>query len=166
MKKSSKKRQPKRKSNAVAKPEAALASEGRRGFLRWVRNGAIALPVLGGAGYFSVQSVQATICEGDLTKIQNGKPTVVQIHDPSCALCQTLQSQTRKVLRSYDDDSHNFLVANIRTEEGSAFAAQFGVPHVTLLLFDRQGQMKEIVRGPTNIEALRTTIANHLRSPT
>ena len=124
----------------------------------------MALPVLAGAGYFSVQSVQATICEADLTKIGDGKLSVVQIHDPQCQLCQTLQRQTRKALKSFDDDEFTFLVANVKTLSGSTFAAKYGVPHVTLLLFDRRGKMVQIVRGPSDAESLRNILEAHSKA--
>ncbi|WP_306115277.1 MULTISPECIES: thioredoxin family protein [unclassified Roseovarius] len=159
-KKPQSKRAPKQADPAV---EAETArSESRRKFLRLARNTAIALPVLVGATVFSVQSVQATICEADLTKIGKGKPSVVQVHDPNCSLCQQLQRQTRKALKSFDDEAVTFLVADINTAEGGAFAARFGVPHVTLLLFDGDGEMVQIVRGPSDTDSLREIIGAHL----
>ncbi len=164
MKKQRRKQQSKRGSKQaepVAQAEQAR-SESRRKFLRLARNAAIALPVLVGATVFSVQSVQATICEADLTKIGRGKPSVVQVHDPNCSLCQQLQRQTRKALKSFDDEAVTFLVADINTAEGGAFAARFGVPHVTLLLFDGAGEMVQIVRGPSDTDSLRQIIGAHL----
>ena len=168
MKKQRKKPQSKRTAqhaNAAVAEEAAAQkakSESRRRFLRLARNTAIALPVVAGATFFSVQSVQATICEADLTKIGKGKPSVVQIHDPNCTLCQTLQRQTRKALKSFDDELVTFLVADINTAKGGAFAARYGVPHVTLLLFNGSGEMTQVVRGPTDTETLRGIIGGHL----
>lgn len=165
------KKQPKKlRKKRVGKPidPAAVAEkvkiQGRRRFLRFVRNGAISLPVLAGVGYFSVQSVQASICEADLTKIGQGKPSIVQVHDPQCPLCRTLQRQTRKALKSFDSDSFTFLVANIKTLDGSSFAARYGVPHVTLLLFDASGEMVQIVRGPSDTDSLRTIFEAHLKT--
>ena len=66
-------------------PEAKQGMD-RRQMLRWLRNGAIGVPVVGVAGLFSVRSVQATMCEHDLTKIGKGSPAIVQIHDPTCQL--------------------------------------------------------------------------------
>ena len=106
--------------------------------------------------------MQATICEADLTKIGKGRPAVVQVHDPNCSLCQQLQRQTRKALKSFDDDAVRFLVADINTARGSAFAARYGVPHVTLLLFDGAGEMVQIVRGPSDADSLRDIIGAHL----
>lgn len=138
--------------------------EGRRRFLRFVRNAAISLPVVAGIGYFSVQSVEATICEADLTKIGHGKPSIVQIHDPQCPSCLQLQRQTRKALKSFESDAFTFLVANIKTLDGKLLAARYGVPHITLLLFDANGEMVQIVRGPSDTDSLRSIFAAHLKA--
>ena len=119
--------------------------------------------MLGGIGYYSVQSVQATICEADLSKIGQGTPSIVQIHDPQCPLCQDLQRQTRRALKGFDDDELTYLVANVKTEQGSAFAAYHGVPHVTLLLFDGAGEMVQVIRGPNNADVLRDMFDAHLK---
>ncbi|MEO3415292.1 thioredoxin family protein [Roseovarius sp. CAU 1744] len=164
MKKQRRKRPQKR--GVTTSDPAALARNAtdanRRKFLRLARNAAIALPVLAGATVFSVQSVQATICEADLTKIGKGKPAVVQVHDPNCSLCRQLQRQARKALKSFDGEAVEFLVADINTAKGSAFAARYGVPHVTLLLFDGAGEMVQIVRGPSDTDSLHKVIAAHL----
>ncbi|ABD53935.1 hypothetical protein [Jannaschia sp. CCS1] len=159
MKKQRKKPSARRKGPSAPAPEATTT---RRGALRHLRNAAIALPVLGGAGYVTTQRVQASICELDLTKIGDGLPAVVQVHDPQCSLCVTLQRQTRRALRAYDDDSHHFLVANIVTTEGQYFARRHGVGNVTLVLLDGAGQQVGVVRGPLSNEALADAIAAHL----
>ena len=137
----------------------------RRGALKWLRNGAIATPFVLGAGVFSVRSVQATICEADLTKIGKGIPSVVQVHDPSCALCTALQKQTRRALRPYDAAQVRYLVANINTQDGGALAGRYGVPHVTLLFFDAAGTHVDTLRGPTDASTIRAKMAKHLGAP-
>ena len=138
--------------------------ESRRRFVKLARNFAIGLPVVAGMGYFGVQYVQATISEADLTKIGNGRPAIVQIHDAQCASCHTLQRQSRKILKSFEEDSYTFLVANIKTKRGLTLARRHGVGHVTLLLFDGQGQVAQIVRGPIETEDLRAIITAHLNA--
>lgn len=146
-------------------PQTADAPMTRRNTLRLLRNAAIALPVVGVAGYFTTQAVQASICELDLTKIGDGVPAVVQVHDPQCHLCVTLQRQTRRVLRLYADDSHHFLVANITSTQGEFFARRHGVGNVSLVLLDGAGQQVGVVRGPISNEALRQAIEGHLGVP-
>ncbi|MEM7441503.1 MAG: thioredoxin family protein [Pseudomonadota bacterium] len=157
-------KQPKAKASSKKTATQTADIPDRRRFLRLARNAAIAVPVVGVAGFFSVRSVQATICEADLTKIGQGKPAIVQIHDPGCQLCRTLQKQTRRALRAYEDHSFTFLVANITTAEGGELAARYGVPHVTLLLFDGDGKMVQVVRGPTDSGTLEAELKAHMRA--
>lgn len=164
MKKQRKRSQPKHHDTEVelAAIAAREKAESRRRFLRLARNGAIALPIAGGIGFFAIQSTLASRREGDLSQIGQGTPTIVQIHDPQCSLCRALQAQTRRVLKDFDDDAFTYLVANIKTSEGQALAAEHRVPHVTLLLFNARGRMVDVVRGPTDLDNLRNVFANHL----
>lgn len=154
---------PQRKKRAqstdVATPDAKMT---RRDLLRWGRYGAVALPFVGGAGYLGAQSFLDSMCEIDLTKVGQGIPAVVQVHDPQCPMCQTLQRQARRALRSFEDDELRYLVANITSPDGLEFASRYGVPHVTLLLFDPEGELIEVLRGPNNADTLRTAFGNHL----
>ena len=158
-----KKRNKSNRSKSTYKSDIKVTDQKKRKTLRLLRNLAIATPVLGVAGFFTVRSVQATIREGDLTKVGQGVPSVVQIHDPSCQLCAALQNQSRRALKAFDKDSYRFLVANIRTDDGSAFAAKYRVPHVTLLLFDKKGEMTQVVRGPIDQDALENILAAHMK---
>lgn len=152
----------KSKKRAAAKKSVA-AEPTRRDFMKLGRNVAIAVPVVGVAGFFGVRSVQATIREGDLSRVGLGSASVVQIHDPTCSLCATLQKQTRRAMKAYDDDRYEFLVADIKTTDGNLFAARYGVPHVTLLLFDGDGELQEIVRGPIQTSVLEEILAAHMK---
>ena len=131
--------------------------------------GIAALGVLGtgaaaAGGWAGLSLIARYEAEHDLSQIGKGKPAIVQIHDPNCQLCRTLQKQTRRALRDYDDESFTFLVANVATAEGGALAAQYGVPHVTLLLFDGDGEMVQVVRGPTDTATLEAEIKAHMRA--
>lgn len=139
---------------AKASATQAPPSQDKRRSLVLLRNGAIAAAVLGVGGMVSVRAVRATISEQDLTQLGQGLPTVVQIHDPSCSLCTELQRNTRKALRAFDDDEIGYLVANIRTDDGAAFAGGFGVQHVTLLLFDGSGALQSTLEGVRDREEL------------
>lgn len=155
-----------KKSRSATKKQAQAAKASpeptRRATLKHIRNGAIALGVFGVVGVFSVRGVRATIAEQNLERIGKGTPTVVQIHDPQCSLCTALQRQTRRALRSFEDGQIEYLVANITTPEGSALARRHGVPHVTLLLFDGEGNLESVLNGPRQADKLRTAFAAHL----
>lgn len=162
MKKSKPRPGAKRKAQAALKNPEQVQTEARRNALRLIRNGAIGAAVLGGAGVFSVNAVRATVAQQDLAQVGNGTPAIVQIHDPSCSLCTELQRQTRRALRGFDEGAVNYLVANIQTEAGSAFAARHGAGHVTLLLFDGDGRRADTLEGVRQRDELRPIFEAHL----
>ncbi len=134
--------------------------ESFRVFGEW---GALAA-VLAAGGWYAIDYVVGTVGELDLTKIGNGTPTIVQIHDPNCPRCVELQGETRDALGNFDDDELQYLVANIRSEEGRAFAQDQGVGHVTLLLFDGKGQRTNVLVGNNSSESLERAFRRLLRS--
>ena len=150
-----------RKSQTAKGPQSPTQVD-RRGALRLMRGLAVGVPVVGVAGYFGTAYVQASICEFDLTKIGDGLPSIVQVHDPQCPLCLDLQRQTRRALRSYDSDRYHFLVANVATLDGRLFAQNHGVSNVTLVLLDGTGHHVGTVRGPIDDTALAASIDAHL----
>lgn len=143
-------KRPKQK-KAQAAPMPSLnedtGSVTRRDVLRRYRNRGIALALAATAGWFIVDDVQATAREHDLTRIGNGTPTVVQIHDPNCAICAALQKETRAAMEGIEETEMQFLVANLRDSRGRKLATDNSVGHVTLLLFDGQGKRRDILRG-------------------
>lgn len=134
----------------------------RRRVLRTIAGGAAVAAALGGGGWYLVEEVQATIREGDFSRIGNGIPTVVQIHDPGCRLCAALQSETREALSAFDDDELQYVVANTRTAEGSALARAHNVSHVTLLLFDAEGNRAGTLVGNNSAEYLEEVFRRHV----
>ena len=136
-------------------------SQSRRAFLRKLRNGGIVAAVVGGGGWFAVRDVQATIREHDLSRIGNGMPTVVQIHDPECPTCAALQREARDAACTVGEAKVQFLVANIRTPKGRALAQAHGVAHVTLLLLDGNGQRQGVLTGLRQSEELVNAFLGH-----
>lgn len=148
------------KARQAAGPDAA-ADRGlsRRALLLRAGFAGAGVLALGGAGIWGMTFVRSVRAEHDLTRLGQGRPAVVQVHDPQCPVCNALQDQTRAALRDIDERAVLYLIANIRTPEGVAFAAQYGVPHVTLLLFDGTGRLRETLSGPRRAEALRPAFA-------
>lgn len=134
----------------------------RRDLLGRIGSGALLVAGLGGAGWYLVQDVSATIREQDLSQIGNGTPAVVQIHDPDCSLCTALQREARKALADFDDGELQFLVANLRSAEGKRLAAAHGVGHVTLLLFDAKGRRRSILAGSNTSDDLKRAFRRHV----
>ena len=142
------------------KPQAAKTedsvNESRRALFRKVRNGAIGFAIVGGLGGLLARNVYATMHEHDLSRLANGRPTIVQIHDPQCRMCLALQKETRKALKAFDSDALDYVVANIRTADGRAFANRYGAQHVTLLLFDAGGNLQQVLQGQRGSATLQT----------
>ncbi len=146
-----------------AAPQAAKSEDvSRRNVLGLVRNWGLVAALVGGGGWYLVDEVTATISEQDLSKIGNGIPTVVQIHDPQCSRCIALQKETRKALKGFGGDELQYVVANIRTEKGRALASANGVGHVTLLLFDGKGVRRQVLQGPGHRDYLEMVFRKHV----
>ena len=157
-----KKQRKRSRTKSKNKPFAQAQKQDRRDFIKHLRNGAIAATVFGGGGYFAVSTVQASIAEQDLTKIGNGTPAIVQIHDPQCPVCRALQKEARRALRDLEGDDFEYLVANIRSKDGSDLANKYFVPHVTILLFDGKGVLRKVLSGPHTSDFLRNEFIAHL----
>jgi len=127
-----------------------------------IGNSALVVAAVGGLGWYVVSEVRAGIEEGDLSKVGNGISTIVQIHDPQCPTCQTLQREVRAALDQFEDGELQYLVANIRQDKGQRFASKYGVPHVTLLLFDGAGEHRNTLSGPNTADNLERTFRHHL----
>ena len=140
-------------------PLVQATAPDRRQFMgkaAWIGVGTV---VLGGATFLGARSVRAKMAEFDLSRVGQGVPTVVQVHDPQCPTCTALQRQTRRALRGFEEDQLIYLVADIKTQQGQVFAGQFGVPHVTLLLFDGKGKLVETLRGMRQADELEPAFA-------
>jgi hypothetical protein len=145
-------------------PDGDPSSEGssRRDLLLKARNGLIAVAVIGGAGWYMVEEVRAVNREQDLSMLGNGVATVVQIHDPQCPKCTALQREARDAMDGFEASEIQFLVANIRTDEGRGFARKHGVGHVTLLLFDGKGKRLDTLVGPNTAKNLERVFRRHI----
>lgn len=146
---------PKRKRASANTAVAQEASVSRRSLLLNVGAGVGGIAAIGGVGWWLVTSVRALAKEQDLTRLGSGIPTVVQIHDPQCAMCTELQVEARKALRCFDDSEIMYLVASIRTQQGAQFAAARGLPHVTLVLLDSEGDTSGVLRGVRGRDELK-----------
>jgi len=163
MKKSARRRRkaaPARPTGGNAAPAPGVS---RRALLSRAGYASLAVMAVGGAGAWAVGHVRAIRADHDLGRLGRGIPAVVQVHDPQCPVCNALQRQTRKALSGFEDSEVIYLVANIRTAEGTAFAARHGAPHVTLLLFDGAGRLRDTLHGPREAEELRPSLARLVR---
>jgi hypothetical protein len=155
--------QKKRSGAAKQKGQApqAPAKKDRRTFLTSAGTIAGAAILLGGIGFWGTRAVQASVAERDLTQIGQGIPTIVQVHDAQCTTCVALQREVRSALKAFDDTTLDYRVADIKTEDGLAFASQYGAVHSTLLLFDANGALSGRLVGPIDRARLALVFAEH-----
>ena len=148
------------KSNRISSDAARKLS--RRETLRQFRDWGILGTVVAAGGWWLVQDVRADMAEHDLSRIGAGAPVVVQVHDPQCPTCRALQREVRDALRGFEDGSIEYVIANIRTAEGRALAQAHGVGHVTLLLFDGDGNRLQTLSGMRQAPVLRAAFQRHV----
>ncbi len=158
--KSNQKSQGKRQAAAGAAQKKKSMS--RRDLLGLAKFGAVAAVVFGGGGWYVVSKVQASMSEGDLSKIGNGIPAIVQVHDPQCPTCNALQRAARDALASFDDAKVQYLVANLTVPDGRDFAREHNAGRVTLLLFDGEGRRVRSLTGRRTKHELEALFRDHL----
>jgi len=144
---------------AEATPKPSVS---RRDFVRNIQFGALGVAVVGGGGWYLVQDVMASTREHDLSRLGNGVPTVVQVHDPSCPQCTALQREVRDALDAFDTGNLQYLIADITRTEGRRFATIHRVNHVTLLLFDGKGERQGVLVGQNTSDRLQQVFRDHL----
>lgn len=116
----------------------------------------IALAILAVPMAWLITNEHTARAESDLSVIGSGTPVAVQIHDHSCPLCQRLKANAETALAEMEVPPA-WRIADINTTKGAEFASQQGVGHVTILLFDAQGNRQEIIQGVTSVSVLRNS---------
>lgn len=152
---SRKKKSPKR-SNQNRTAKAGVRKKSIN-WLKWAKGIAVTVVLAAVASFAIAAYMEKLEVEQDLSVIGQGKPTVVQIHDPGCQLCQQLKSNVDKAKREFKDDIH-FKIVNIKTNKGRRFANKYQVPHVTLLFFDGEGRHVNTINGVTPTESIKTAL--------
>lgn len=140
------KRKQQQQQKAATTPKTA-PKKSRRDVMTWAGFGVLGLGVVGGGAAWAVTSYTKSVEERDLSQIGQGTPTIVQIHDPQCPICNALQRETRKALGNMDGEQPVYLVADLTQTSGAVFAQVQSVQHVTLLLFDAEGNRVQTLTG-------------------
>lgn len=164
----SKSTRPAKKGGAAAAtpaPSAKATATSRRQALIRLRDYGLLGGALAFGGWWLVADTQAYRAERDLDAIGDGVPTVVQIHDPNCSMCAALQRETRAAMRGFDPEALRYLVADITTPKGAAFARRHGVRHVTLLLMCGRGEVLQVLTGERPRAALAREFRRHFGPP-
>ncbi len=159
--KKQRKRPAQKKAQAPQPSQTAIKKTDRRDLLR---NGVLIGGIVAVGGFFTANTVMATITEHDLTRVGQGVPMVVQVHDPQCPSCQDLQREARAAMEAFDDTTLQYAVANITSELGATFANRYGAPHITLLLFDGAGELRGTLNGVRGRDELETAFTRLVAS--
>lgn len=110
--------------------------------------------------FYSLKSTE----EHDLSTLGNGRiATVVQIHDPSCALCNQLKRNVAAVKGDFTDKIQ-FKTANIKTNKGKYFANKYNAAKITLLFFDKKGKLTNTLQGVSSKKELKESFSTLSRS--
>jgi hypothetical protein len=120
----------------------------------------VVLVMVGGAGITALNNNYDT--NHDLSVIGQGIPTVVQIHDPQCQLCVRLRSNANAAIARIADEDILFRVADVTTPEGRSLQRKHNVPHVTLLLFDKDGKLNRSLNGVKTDDELHQIFLAHI----
>ena len=155
------KQRPRQEANRNTGPAAKVSEKSKRAGLTSLRNWGILVAVAAAGIWYLVQDVTATMAEHDLSRIGNGIPAVVQIHDQSCTSCVALQREARDAMRGFEDGELQYLVADLKSPAGKNLAAAHGVSNVTLVLFDGDGRRRKILAGPSTSELLGHYFRSH-----
>ena len=117
----------------------------------------VAAVAVGGAA-FGINALEMGKRElHDLSVIGQGKPVIVQIHDPQCPICRRLKTiVTNEIKRS---DGVYYRLADITSPEGKALQEKYRVPTITLLYFDKNGKRVHSSQGLQTKEQVRTALS-------
>ena len=97
----------------------------------------------------------------DLSVIGKGVPTIVQIHDPGCSLCNQLRRNADAAASQFGGRIL-YRIADISTPQGRQLQLRHEVPHVTLLLFDGKGELRNVLTGVKSEGVLHRSFEIHL----
>ena len=100
----------------------------------------------------------------DLTLIGKGKNVVVQVHDHNLVGSIDLMDAMNTIRPEYAAVVE-FVVADLLTPEGRAFAATHNVSAVTLVFFAPDGTQRGAVQGTQDLDALRNSLNEAFNLP-
>lgn len=118
------------------------------------RRSFLALGVLAIPGLIVGMEVRKARIRSDISVIGQGRPVIVQAHDPGCPDCRSLLSNAEEAHADFRD-TIEMRVVNINSGSGREFAREYQAGRVTLLLFDGSGSLHRTLRGVRSSDELR-----------
>ena len=150
----------KNKAELRVNPENEKRRQRERAFKRnksirdWGLSLAVIFVIVGGI----VMYMKISAAKEDLTRVGQGIPMVVQVHDYNCTPCLLLQKEVKQALKSFDKNELGYVIADLNKIEAGRFARLHGAGQTTLLFFDSRGRMKQRLYGVRTAEALENVI--------
>ena len=124
-----------------------------RAWLKWL----LGLLIGGAAAFYIVQQLPGQGYPTDLSRVGAGTPTLVLARDGGFiggAEVMELMNDMRADYTSRMD----FLVTNLKLQEGANFAAQHGARDGSVMFFDSEGRRRGVMHMPPNAATLRAAI--------
>lgn len=155
-----KQRKTARRTDAASSPKPA-GSRFTAARLRYALVGAL---VLGAGGWAVAAQVQSHRELHDLSVVGTGIPAAVQIFDHQCSTCYTLKDEVIAAAKGFDKGDLIVRVANLATADGRALAERHAVPNMTVIMLDGDGELRQVLRGPSRSDYLSGAFSDHLRA--
>ena len=125
---------------------------------------AAVIVVAGGGALFAYNQAanQRESHARDLSAIGTGVPAVVQVHDVTCPVCTELRANVERIEDDFSDADLLIRVADIRVDEGLAFARRYTTARrATLLFIDGDGELVDVQSGMQSAADLRRAFEQH-----
>lgn len=100
--------------------------------------------------------------DSDLSRIGQGRPAAVLVHDPQFIASVDLMTSLNRVRRDFEPEVL-FLVADLNVPQGRKFADEYSADFATLVLFDADGRRLGSHAGQTGETVLREFLEKHYR---
>ena len=98
----------------------------------------------------------------DLGLVGNGQPAVVLAHDDHRIASDEQMAALNEIRDGLEARDIQLLVANMRVEQGAAFAGAHGASPADVLVFDGNGSLLARIRGPLSGPQLRQQVLTAL----
>lgn len=120
---------------------------------RLIRGSLITLAILAVPVTWLILEEREARALADLSVIGSGEDEAVQVFDQNCPQCRRLGDNAGQALSNLEHPPA-WREVNINTSHGRQFAGDHGVSHITIVLFDGNGQRANVIEGVTGVGEL------------